>query len=79
MLPQKLRENEVYFRKKASLDLIKELGMEWTVVITGFYVNCLFSNFICGWDDSGSVVKANMVGDGSPWVMGSVREDVSCP
>lgn len=76
MLPVKLRENEVYFRKKAVLDLVKELGMEWTVVITGFYMNCLFSEFICGWSDKGGQIKANVVGDGSPWVMGSAREDV---
>ena len=34
MLPVKSRENPVYFRKKAALDLVRDLGMEWTAVIT---------------------------------------------
>jgi hypothetical protein len=41
-------------------------------------MNCLFEKVICGWTEEGGNVKANVVGDGTPWVMGSAREDVGC-
>ncbi|KAI9027681.1 hypothetical protein DFJ74DRAFT_660147 [Hyaloraphidium curvatum] len=66
----------VLARKAASLALVKELGMEWTVLVTGFFMNCLFSEFICGWKEGADGATANVV-EGGQEIMGCAREDIA--
>ncbi len=65
----------VYHRKKRIIDLIRSLGMTYTVVVTGIYIDAMFTYRIMGWNDEGP--EAIRIGEGGQGrVMGITRQDI---